>query len=113
MATKAIKKPSKTVKVIDPDIEKEFKQLVDQWRKEVIYFSSVEKIIMNKNYQRIMAMGKPAVPLILRELKKQPDDWFYALRMITGENPVKPIDKGDIKKMARTWIEWGKQNGYL
>jgi hypothetical protein len=91
-------------------IEIDFKQLADQWRKEVIFLSSVEKIIMNQNYQTIIGMGPRIVPLILRELKKRPDYWFYALRMITRKNPVKPEDKGNIKKMAQAWIEWGKLN---
>jgi hypothetical protein len=104
---------TKTFFIVENNIEKEFKQLADQWRKEVIYFSSVEKIVMNLNYQKIIGMGSPVIPLILRELNEQPDDWFYALRMITRENPIRPEDKGDIKKMAQTWIEWGKLNNYL
>jgi hypothetical protein len=29
------------------------------------------------------------------------------LRILSGENPVKPEDQGDFRAMARTWINWG------
>ena len=31
---------------------------------------------------------RPVIPLILAELKREPDHWFKSLREITGENPV-------------------------
>jgi hypothetical protein len=40
-------------------------------------------------YQRIIEMGQPVMPLIFRELEREPDHWFWALQSITGENPVK------------------------
>ena len=44
---------------------------------------------MNKNYQQIISKGEGIVPLILEELKERPSHWFWALEMITNENPVK------------------------
>lgn len=57
-------------------------------------------------------MGKPVVPLILRDLEKSPDHWFWALRAITGEDPVKPEQRGRMQQMAQAWIQWGKEYGY-
>lgn len=57
-------------------------------------------------------MGKPAIALILQDLKSQPDHWFWALRSITGENPVQPEDRGRVAQMAAAWLEWGRQHGY-
>ena len=57
-------------------------------------------------------MGPPVVPLILQSLKKQPNDWFYALRAITGANPVRSADAGDMQKMAQAWVTWGKKRGF-
>ena len=34
-------------------------------------------------YQRIIGMGLPVVPLILEELEREPDQWFWALEAIT------------------------------
>ncbi len=57
-------------------------------------------------------MGVVAIPLILRDLRQQPDHWFWALRSITGENPIQPKDRGRVVKMAEAWLEWGRQRGY-
>ncbi len=37
-------------------------------------------------YQRIIGIGWPVVPLILDELQREPDQWFWALEAITDEN---------------------------
>jgi hypothetical protein len=58
-------------------------------------------------------MGWPAVPLILEELRREPDQWFWALEAITEQNPVPREVAGVVPKMAEAWIEWGKQQGIL
>jgi hypothetical protein len=45
----------------------------------------------------------------LRELKKEPDHWFWALKAITGVDPVEPIQRGRVKEMAGAWLRWGKE----
>jgi len=58
-------------------------------------------------------MGPAVVPLILKELEKEPDHWFWALEAITGENPVGENEAGDLEASARAWVQWGKQKGIL
>jgi hypothetical protein len=58
-------------------------------------------------------MGTDAIPLILKELQREPDQWFWALEAITEEDPVPPEAKGNVARMAQAWIEWGKQRGFL
>jgi hypothetical protein len=58
-------------------------------------------------------MGPAAVPLILEDMEKQPYDWFFALRSITGENPVPANAAGDVKRMSALWVAWGKRNGFI
>ena len=57
-------------------------------------------------------MGSQVVPLLLSELKKNPLYWLAALNAITGENPIKPEQRGRVKQMASAWIEWDKNRGY-
>jgi hypothetical protein len=52
------------------------------------------------------------MPLIFRELEREPDHWFWALQSITGENPVSVDRQGNINQMAAAWLEWGKAHGY-
>ena len=68
---------------------------------------------MLKPYQRIIGMGWPAVPLILEELQREPDQWFRALESITEHNPVPPEAMGKVRMMALAWVRWGEQQGIL
>jgi hypothetical protein len=67
---------------------------------------------MLRPYQKIIGMGMAAVPLILEELQREPDQWFWALEVITDENPVPPEAAGRVRLMADAWIEWGKRHGW-
>lgn len=88
-----------------------FRQLAEQWRKETRHFSSLSKMALHPAYQQIIGMGKPAVPLLLTELKQRPDHWLWALHAITGEDPASP--EANFGEAVQAWIEWGKQKGYL
>lgn len=57
-------------------------------------------------------MGEPVVPLILARMQSQGGHWFHALHAITGANPIKPSERGNIAAMQAAWQEWGKLNGY-
>lgn len=92
-------------------LEAEFQQLALTWRKETAVFSSVTKKVRHPAYQKIIAMGSTAVPLILRELERKPGHWFWALHTISGEDPVGEEDNFDAAVVA--WLEWGKRKGYL
>lgn len=94
------------------EIETTFLELAEQWRQETGMLSVTSKISMHPAYQRIIGMGQPVIPLILRELEREPDHWFWALTAITGENPIKPEQRGRLNEMAQAWIEWGRENGY-
>ncbi|MGB8689563.1 MAG: hypothetical protein WCD53_19790 [Microcoleus sp.] len=74
----------------------------------VICYTEVNAPRVSENYWH----GRPVVPLILRDLEQKPDHWFWALRAITGDNPVKSEQRGRMKLMAQAWIQWGKENGY-
>jgi hypothetical protein len=84
-----------------------FRQLVQQWKDESRYLSNTAQMAMLRSYQSIIGMGPQAVPLILDELRREPDHWFWALEAITLENPVPPQDAGQLDKMAQAWIDWG------
>lgn len=52
------------------------------------------------------------MPLLLRELEREPDHWFWALKAITGADPVPEACRGKVRDMARSWVEWGRRQGY-
>jgi hypothetical protein len=96
------------------ELEDEFADLVHEWRSETGFHSSLSKKFMHRAYQRIIAMGEPALPLILRELRDRPGHWFYALRLIAGEKG-KGVSAGmdDFDDARSAWLEWGYKNNYL
>lgn len=92
-------------------VSDEFKKYEKEWKRDTQYSSSLTDKYLHPSYARIIGIGQPAVPLILRSLKQQPNDWFYALRAITGANPVRSADAGDMQKMSQAWLAWGRERG--
>jgi hypothetical protein len=90
-----------------------FLQLRLEWEQATAHLSSVTEMSMHPAYQQIIGMGSAAIPFILAELKSRPDHWFWALRAITGADPVPPEHRGKVKQMAQDWIKWGRYKGYL
>lgn len=86
-----------------------FKRLLMEWRKQTAHLSSIRAKVMVPQYLEIIGMGQAALPLILNELKQKRTYLFPALRAITGIDPVKKEDRGNLKLMANSWIEWGRQ----
>jgi hypothetical protein len=89
-----------------------FSCLAAKWREETAFCSSLIEMATHPAYQQIIGMGRAAVPCILRELAREPDHWFWALKAITGEDPVPEKWRGDLKKMTEAWLEWGARSGY-
>jgi hypothetical protein len=90
-----------------------FRRLADQWRKETLLSSSVTQDHTHPAYLGILAMGKPALRLILEELQASGGNWFLALRLIADYDPVPPEHAGVVKRMREDWIAWGRQQDYL
>ena len=82
------------------------------WKAERGPLSSITAMAMHPAYQRIIGLGPAAVPLLLRELEREPDHWFWALKSITGEDPVSPADRGKLRAMTQAWLNWAEGHGY-
>lgn len=88
--------------------EEEFYKLAEEWKNSRNPFSDIKEMTSVPAYSKIVLLGWPAVPLILKELSQELDHWFEALFLITGENPVPEPDLGKMKLMRDYWLEWGK-----
>lgn len=96
---------------ISLDFDKKFSSLSYKWKEETIHLSSINDICTHPAYQQIIGMGKSVLPFIINELKTSPDHWFWALKSITGEDPVSETDRGNINRMTKAWIEWASRKG--
>jgi hypothetical protein len=93
-----------------------FKALTEKWHQERGASSSITEIILCPSYQSIIAMGPPAIPLILAQLEvegSEPDHWFWALQILTGINPVPEEIEGNLPAMSQVWRETARAKGYI
>jgi hypothetical protein len=89
-----------------------FHTLAQRWKQETAHQSNMAKKALHPAYQEIIGMGERVVPLLLAELRREPDDWFWALHAITGANPVPAASRGNLRAMAEAWLQWGSEKGY-
>jgi hypothetical protein len=102
-ATAAARETAKTIET--------FRELASEWKEDTLAESSLTKIVTHPAYQSIIGLGAPAVSLILRELEREPRQWFWALAAITREDPAEGQDTVD--GAAQKWLEWGRDRGYV
>jgi hypothetical protein len=92
----------------------EFHSLVEQWKRDTFHHSSLSRKFTHPAYVRIIGMGKAALPLLLSELRDNPDHWFYALKYIAGDEGKDVAAGIDGFEAARAaWLEWGYLRGYI
>jgi hypothetical protein len=92
-------------------VEALFLRLANEWREATLFTSAVDRMVMHPAYQRIIGLGPLAIPLILRELRREPELWFWALNALTGEDAA--AGEETVEGAARRWIEWGASQGYI
>lgn len=88
-----------------------FRELAERWKEETKMLSSVEDIVVHPCYQRIIGLGRDVLPCLIRELETRPGHWFWALRAITGADPVPAEHRGRVPEMAKAWIAWARRQG--
>jgi len=92
-----------------------FQRLVREWKSRNTASSLVIDHIQHPAYQKIIGMGEKAVPLLLDQLRDEgddPDHWFWALHVITEQDPVPAADRGNTVRMSAAWLEWGGRDAH-
>src|SRR5262245_66656210 len=90
------------------DLTRRFGELATQWKRERGPHSSSARLAEHPAYQAIIALGPAVVPLLLRELEREPDHWFRALHALTGANPVPEASRANGRTRAQAWITGGR-----
>ena len=93
-------------------IEQRFRRLASEWKEATKFMSSNTSMVMHPAYQQIIGMGPSALPLLIAELRRDPDHWFAALKSISADDPVPPEDRGKVQRMVQAWLVWGEKHGY-
>jgi len=105
----------KAGKKVAREIETEslYKSLFQEWRDATAAYSSMTDIVTHPAYQRIIGMGRRALPLMLRSLKEEPCWLFWALKSVSGNDPVPPKSRGRMREMTKCWLDWGREKGLV
>ena len=85
-----------------------FQKLAATWKSAVRFLSDTDEMCSHPAYQEIIGMGSVALPFIFSELEREPDNWFWALKAITGADPVPDEHRGNIALMAKDWLGWAQ-----
>jgi hypothetical protein len=93
-------------------VEQRFRRLEAKWQMETAFISSRTVLCNHPAFLEIISLGDAVVPLMLRDIEKEPRLWVWALRQITGADPVPKSDQGNITKMGEAWLRWGREHGY-
>jgi hypothetical protein len=93
----------------ESNFRQRFARLATQWKLERGDSSKLIDLAMHPAYQQIIGMGEHAVPLIIQEMNERPDHWDWALRAITGADPVPLESWGKLDEIAAAWVAWGKE----
>jgi hypothetical protein len=88
------------------EIKLVFDNFYEKWHEETKYLSSPTMMFENRYYKKIISLGMVVVPVIINKLKETPCHLFFALYKITGINPARPENRGNIEKMSNDWIAW-------
>lgn len=96
----------------NPDaVRHQFEELADIWRRETRGAPFLITRVTHWAYQRIIGLGPKVLPLILRELERETDHWYWALNAISGEDPAEGVE--DFEEAAARWLEWGRATRLL
>lgn len=102
--------PSRPGQSAVPLTRDKFDELAIEWVRGVGPVSNTQEMISHPAYKTIVAYGSEATPFILQHLKHGPSLLAWALFDIVGINPVHPSESGNLKKVTKAWLKWGKKH---
>lgn len=105
----AMRAPSPESASVDSGLEQRFLELAGRWREETDFHSFLADKLAHPAYREIIAMGEPAVPWILRELRAGRGHWIEALEQITGEVATAEPGCADRRETELAWLRWGAE----
>ncbi len=95
-----------------PDaVRHQFEVHADIWRRETRGAPFLITRVTHWAYQRVIGLGPEVLPLVLRELERETDHWYWALNAISGVDPAEGVE--DFEEAAARWLEWGRATGLL
>lgn len=88
-----------------------FEELADRWEDETGHFSSPLRKTKHPCFADMLEIGHSIIPWVMKRLKARTVFWYLILERI-GSDPPRIDAAGDMNKLRRLWLEWGRKNGY-
>jgi hypothetical protein len=88
-----------------------FNALAEWWHEATDALSPPSRKVNHRAYQKIIALGTPALPLILEELRDRGGYWFFALEQIAGSRPDEEMGSFEAARVALAHM--GHQRGLI
>lgn len=94
--------------------EVEAAELTADWKKETQFLSDVGRILKHKSYERLVRIGRRAVPFLFRQLEAEGDTLYAgAIRRILRDGPTIPnVEVGNSARVRDVWLAWGRERGF-
>jgi hypothetical protein len=81
-----------------------FERLRADWHQATWSMSSLTSMVMHPAYQAIIGLGPQVVPILIEDLRSEPEHWFWALRAIVGDDHGHGATT--LREAADRWISW-------
>jgi hypothetical protein len=103
--------------VVEISLAERFRTQADKWARETQHLSSPAQMMAHPSYQAILGMAqdnkREIIRLLLLDLERNRNEWFWALSYLTQDNPIKPSDAGKMDRMISAWLNWGRKNHFI
>lgn len=82
---------------------------VREWTKQTRYISSLHHMMELESFERLVALGEPAVPALLDAYENGSSHMYLPLRYILGDGPeISTQDSGNMLAVKNAWLSWGR-----
>ncbi|MEW6252253.1 MAG: hypothetical protein AB1716_16565 [Planctomycetota bacterium] len=87
--------------------------LLNRWDLGAPRFLDVHLLAEQPLYRQIVARGRVMLPMLLAKLDGKSPQWFAALEEISGTNPIRVENEGQVAAMSGDWKQWGLERGII
>lgn len=98
---------------IEGSLNKEFLELKEIWLMETMFDSGYASMVNHPAFLKIVSWGEDIIPSLVEDMVNAGTPWYYALSIITDENPVSEDNMGKHKYVIEDWRGWAEQNCFI
>jgi hypothetical protein len=94
------------------NIVEEFNILTKEWAEHcqsVVFSSNIQDYLNHAAYRKLVELGSPIIPYIMKQYKKDELPWGFVLDEITGLHKIEDPKSFSPPEVKRLWLEWWEQ----